>query len=464
MGSVTGIELGPESCVLVRVRAHGSRVRVSAVHGAHAHESLPADVALAAHLRQVRRRGRFPKRARVVAWGLHESASATDAAARAALSPLIEAGFQIDDVMRPAAALAMLAARRPPVPGRDAMAWLSINRHGTAIAIVRGTDLLFSREFNWNYREPRTTREELLQRYSLVAHVAPELQHAMDAVREEHDARVDGIVTCGDLPDLRSLTMPLIEELDTEVETLDSLEGLEIVGAASAEELGERAPAIRLACAAAAGVSQSGEERAAGWRPVRWAAAAAAVVLALLLWAGARSVRDAPAPPASPTPGAPTANAVQTPVERPSSPPAQASPTSPSPTLPSASAEAGPEVPPESAKEAAPAATTGRGAPGPTARGPQNVRQESTGTPVRRAPPPARAPEPLNEPLPVVNSILVSPDRRLAVLDGVIVREGEAIGPRVLVRIEPGAVVLREPSGLERRVTMRRRVGPGGGD
>jgi hypothetical protein len=70
----------------------------------------------------------------------------------------------------------------------------------------------------------------------------------------------------------------------------------------------------------------------------------------------------------------------------------------------------------------------------------------------------------LNEPLPVVNSILVSPDRRLAVLDGVIVREGEAIGPRVLVRIEPGAVVLREPSGLERRVTMRRRVGPGGGD
>ena len=37
---------------------------------------------------------------------------------------------------------------------------------------------------------------------------------------------VDAVVTCGNLPELRSLTMPLIEELDVEVETLDSLEGL----------------------------------------------------------------------------------------------------------------------------------------------------------------------------------------------------------------------------------------------
>jgi hypothetical protein len=66
---------------------------------------------------------------------------------------------------------------------------------------------------------------------------------------------------------------------------------------------------------------------------------------------------------------------------------------------------------------------------------------------------------PLDVPLPSINSILVSPDRRLSVVDGVIVHEGEAVGPRVLVRIEPDAVVLREPSGYEVRVPIRRRVG-----
>jgi hypothetical protein len=69
----------------------------------------------------------------------------------------------------------------------------------------------------------------------------------------------------------------------------------------------------------------------------------------------------------------------------------------------------------------------------------------------------------LTAPLPVVNSILVAPDRRLAVLDGVIVREGEAVGSRVLIRIEPDAVILREPSGHEVRVSLRRRVGTGAG-
>jgi hypothetical protein len=79
--------------------------------------------------------------------------------------------------------------------------------------------------------------------------------------------------------------------------------------------------------------------------------------------------------------------------------------------------------------------------------------------PPQDAPGERREPAPLNEPLPAVNSILVSPERRLAVLNGVIVREGDAVGSRVLIRIEPGAVLLREPSGREVRVPIRRRVG-----
>jgi hypothetical protein len=68
----------------------------------------------------------------------------------------------------------------------------------------------------------------------------------------------------------------------------------------------------------------------------------------------------------------------------------------------------------------------------------------------------------LTAPLPVVNSILVAPERRLAVLDGAIVREGDAVGPRVLHRIERHAVVLREPSGHEVRVPIKRRLGKEG--
>jgi hypothetical protein len=77
---------------------------------------------------------------------------------------------------------------------------------------------------------------------------------------------------------------------------------------------------------------------------------------------------------------------------------------------------------------------------------------------VRSAPRPA--PVPLKAPLPVVNSILVSPDRRLAVVDGEIVHEGAQVGPRVLIRIEPGALLFREPSGYEVRVPIRRKFGP----
>ena len=70
------------------------------------------------------------------------------------------------------------------------------------------------------------------------------------AVVKEKGQDVEAIVTCGTLADLRSLTMPLIEELDTEVETLDSLDGLTVNPPAS-DKLSEVAAAIRIACAGA---------------------------------------------------------------------------------------------------------------------------------------------------------------------------------------------------------------------
>jgi hypothetical protein len=99
--------------------------------------------------------------------------------------------------------------------------------------------------------------------------------------------------------------------------------------------------------------------------------------------------------------------------------------------------------------------------PAPAAPRPLESPAATTG---RTPPPPAPAsavqsPVPLSNPLPVVSSILVAPERRLAVLDGEIVREGDAVGPRVWIRIEPRAVVLREPSGHEVRVPIRRKPG-----
>ena len=143
------------------------------------------------------------------------------------------------------------------------------------MAIVEDGRLLYSRRFDWHYSPGATQRAELLQRYSLVAHLAPEVRHGIDVVSAEHGTRVNAIVTCGDLPDLRSLTMPLIEELDIEVETLDTLDGIVVEGAAAGDAIAEQAPAIRLACAAAAGSAASGSER---WRLV----AAAVVLLAIL--------------------------------------------------------------------------------------------------------------------------------------------------------------------------------------
>jgi hypothetical protein len=83
--------------------------------------------------------------------------------------------------------------------------------------------------------------------------------------------------------------------------------------------------------------------------------------------------------------------------------------------------------------------------------------------PAARRPPPRRSGRPFREPLPAVNSILVSSDRRIAVLDGRIVEEGDAVGGRVLLRIEQDAVVLGDADGREVRVPIRRASAGGAG-
>lgn len=449
MSSSTGIELGPDSCVLAGVRARRRGPDIFAAHVVEPSAWPGQDVTLSALLRSVRRKKKLPRTARVVAWGLPDGSRADDPVTRAALRPLVAAGFRIDAVLSPPQALALLAASRAR-RGDAAAVWLALNTSGAAIAIVRGTELLFSRAFEWSYSPSHPDpRAELLQRYSLVSHLAPEVQRGIAQVRASHGVEVETAITCGDLPDLRSLTMPLIEELDLEVETLDSIEGLRPSGGAKTERLAEIAPAIRLACAAAASKSQT---RRAG--PLV-GMAVAAVLLAGVGWAGYTywALSSPPRRPSAPSVAKPPVSAPM-PTDRVETPAPQQAPRS--------SADTPRELPPGatsgSAAKAPPAVTP---APPAVAPAPPPVVAPVPSERVVRRPeepptlaPAARRAAPLKEALPVIDSILIDQNRRLAIIGGTIVAVGDRVGPRTVTQIERDFVILREPSGTFVRIPI----------
>jgi hypothetical protein len=63
----------------------------------------------------------------------------------------------------------------------------------------------------------------------------------------------------------------------------------------------------------------------------------------------------------------------------------------------------------------------------------------------------------LKAPLPPVELILMDQKRPLAVVGGAVVGVGDLVGPRTIVRIERDGVLLREPSGLLVRASIRRK-------
>jgi hypothetical protein len=514
MASITAIELGADTCALVRTKLHRGAIHVSAAELLNP-TAFPGADAFTGALRKARRKLGLARRCRVVLWGLPDGANRKDPAVSAVLKPLTGAGFRVERVVTPCNALAALARRRP-VRGDGPACWVAINGGGVAIVAVRPGQLLYSHSFPWDSTVGASgSQARLLQRYSLVAFLAPEAKRAMHAARAV-GFPITAVVTCGNLPDLRSLTMPLIEELDVEVETLDSLDGL-VVKPAATERLTEVAAAIRLACAAVIaratrpwdGAKLIAHQRT---RTLIRAAVAVAVVAALVgaylgydWWRKSRTAAPAPvtqtaqssprpaggeargtrgsqpqtSPPAPATGTRPAPPAVDTPPlsSRIPLPPAgtvrtsgqtqAATPQAPRiqprerlPTLPASPMSR----PPATTSPAPRAVTPPVQAPAPTPPGlpptleprwsPQSRGQaRGPSAPVR--PPPAR----LTDPLPRVTAILVSNDRRYATVNaGRVVGVGDAIGRRIVVRIDERALTLREPSGLEIRVGLGGRI------
>src|SRR4051812_15755461 len=263
MASLTAVELGADICALARTSVAGGIVHVSAAETLDP-AAFPGGGTFTLALRQSRRKLKLPRRCRVVLWGTPDGATRRDAAVKPLLVPLEGAGFHVERVVSPCNALAALA-RLKTSRRESATCWLAINRGGVAIVVVRPGKQLFAHSFIWDSTLGATgSQARLLQRYSLVSHLAPEVKHAM-AVARQQGTPVVAIVTCGNLPDLRSMTMPLIEELDVEVETLDSLDGLE-VRKEDADRLSEVAPAIRLACAGAAARSTRPWDESQRWK------------------------------------------------------------------------------------------------------------------------------------------------------------------------------------------------------
>ena len=412
--SITGIELGPDYCVLLRARQRGSAIEIGALRIIEPDEWPEDPAEQAAVLDDARRQLGLPRRATVVAW------DRATFGARSLDAMLRQAGFAVDSVISPADALALLAWSRSTHgaahPG--ATAWLSINRQGAAMAVVDGLEVLHAHEFPWRIRaSEQRVQANLLRRYLYVAQLVPEIRRAATIVRDSAGRTIDLAVTCGNIPDLRSFTMPLIQELDIEFETLDSLEGLQIAEDRAAE-ITQYAPALRLASAAAAyghdGTTTIGTVRLLGM------AAGIMLVAGAAWWAFSvlpRAVEEAPRDP-----------------------------------RPIVAAHGREAPPPPAAIGASPVDRQGSESERPIQRA-----QPTTGnTPATEvAPVPTDRPERDAPPLPIVGGILISSDRRLAVINGSVVGPGDKVGNRVVVRIEADAVVFREPSGTDVRVPVR---------
>jgi hypothetical protein len=355
---------------------------------------------------------------------------------RSRIQPLIEAGLLVEAVTTPPLALGSIPRlRRGTIPGTP-VALLALGSTTSALAIVRDGLLLFAREMPWGC-EGLGGRP--LDREQLAAKVAAELRRSFLFFKQSNRAEIGQVLMCGDAPELRALTAPLIMALDLEVETLDSLDGINAAALPEpADRFRDHVAQLRLAWAMAADAEppinlsppEVASRRQAMRRPMKpIAGVAAAAIVGLIGYAYLdRTTRPTP-------------------------PPAEISRTAPGP-------------PPAPAADSAVALRSPDAAS--TAVPPQ-VEVPSPPTPAQN--PAAAVPGALDQiekprvPVladPVVRSILYSAERRAALVDNRIVGIGDRVNAGQIVEIEPDAIIVETPRGERRRFVVRAALPPGG--
>ncbi len=323
------------------------------------------------------------------------------------IQPLVDAGFIVRGVCTPAMSLTAVArVHGRATPGATA-AYVALESNAMCVAIVRDGVLLFAREIPWEFADSAEAVDERL---------AAELRRSLLFFRQSFRAVVERVVLCGGMPNIRALTASTGATLTLPVETLDSLSGID------AEAVPEPADVFRASVAALwpaiAIASQGSDEpnllqaetrdrRETRTRMARIAAGVLAGVLAMAAWYFL----------AGRSPGNRASELAR--VERPA-------------------AQRAPEV-------SSPQASTGVSVADPIAP-----------PPAPRVTPRPRATEVAAEPDLVVGSILYSQQRRLAIVNGQIVRIGDRIGSSTILDIEPRAVIVVTADGTRRALELRR--------
>ncbi len=374
---------------------------------------------------------------------------ASAAAMRSAIQPLVCAGLRVRAVMTPAAALAAMARSRRAASVADAIeVYVALEETETCLALLRGGTLVAARDIAWGYRGARDARPENARREAVALRLGDELAEFFDALGEPMSA-VQQICVCGGAPDLRSTVVPLMERFDVEVEPLDSLYAIDAARLPHAgEPFSDRVAGWRIAWAAAAEWPPAMNLL----RPIRRQQSHAWLGRVAVLAGVAAGVGAGVGVAASAPPPRRTAN-VESPRHR-----SQIAESSrrrrqaPEPRAVPAIRQEPPllirhELPVIRREPDAPAEETIVNHPAMLSR---VLKRAPSPPPVRLAASRRAAAADA-----VVETILFSADRQLAIVDGRIVARGDIVRGSMVVEVTPHAVVMRDTEGRIVRLSGR---------
>ena len=148
---------------------------------------------------------------------------------RTRLQPLVDAGITVCSVVTPALAHASIVRQRRPLLPDAAMAVLSVNARATALTVVRSPVVLLARELPWGYQTESPGGERNgAGSPAFLSRLVSELRRSLVYLRQGRKIEIHRLLVCGDVPELRALTGPLVNELAVDVETLDMGDDLDL--------------------------------------------------------------------------------------------------------------------------------------------------------------------------------------------------------------------------------------------